>query len=71
MAKNDVILEPATYSVKEAAQVIGIHYLTAYELVKQGKLPSMRAGKRILVPRLALHKLIERGVDSSLPSIGD
>ncbi len=68
---NQSSAERATYSVKEAAQVLGIHYLTVYELVREGSLPVMRAGKRILIPRLALHRLIEQAApNSTVPEIG-
>jgi len=47
-------------SVPEAAELLGISRNNAYELVKRGELPSIKLGKRKLVPRIALeNKLAE------------
>ena len=49
-----------TLNVEEAATVLGISRGLAYEMVKTGKIPSVRFGKRVLVPRRALEKLLEQ-----------
>jgi excisionase family DNA binding protein len=49
-------------TVPEAAEMLGISRNFAYQLVREGKLPSIRFGKRILIPRAALEKMLERGV---------
>ncbi len=38
-----------TGTVEEAAEVLGISRNSAYEAVREGEIPSMRAGRRILV----------------------
>ena len=43
-----------TLSVAEAAELIGISRALAYELVARGDLPSVRLGRRLVVPRVAL-----------------
>jgi excisionase family DNA binding protein len=48
-----------TLSVTEAAKVLGISRAFAYELVARGELPSRRFGRRVVVPRKALERLIE------------
>lgn len=48
--------------VTEAAKMLAISRNFAYELVKQGKLPVVKFGKRILIPRVALEKMLEQGV---------
>ena len=48
-----------TISVEEAARLLGISRGLAYEMVKAGKIPSIRFGRRLLVPRHALNKLLE------------
>jgi excisionase family DNA binding protein len=48
-----------TYTVQEAARLLGISRGLAYELVKQGRLPVVRLGKRLVVPRAALQRLLE------------
>lgn len=52
----------ATCSVKEAAQILGIHSWSAYEAVKRGEIPAVHIGKRILVPVPRLRALL--GVDA-------
>ena len=46
-------------TVPEAAEMLGISRNFAYDLVKQGKLPVIRFGKRLLIPRVALEKKLE------------
>ena len=48
-------------SVTEAAGLLGISRGLAYELVARGELPSLRLGRRIVVPRRALEALLEAG----------
>lgn len=43
-------------TVPEAAAMLGVSRNFGYELVKQGQLPAIRLGKRILIPRIALEK---------------
>ena len=45
----------------EAAELLGISRNNAYELVKRGELPVIRLGKRLLIPRVALDKMLEKG----------
>lgn len=48
-----------TLTVAEAAQELGIGRNAAYEAAKSGQLPSIRIGKRILVPRAALQRMLD------------
>lgn len=50
--------ERLTLSVEEAAQVLGISRVDAYELAQQGEIPAIRLGRRILVPRVALAEMM-------------
>lgn len=43
-----------TLNVAEAAKVLGVNESTVYEYVRQGEIPSVRLGAKILIPRLAL-----------------
>ena len=49
-------------TVPEAAAMLGISRNFAYELVKQKQLPVVKFGKRLLIPRVALEKMLEKGV---------
>jgi excisionase family DNA binding protein len=49
--------ERLTLTVEEAGELLGISRAFAYELVARGELPSLRLGRRLLVPRRALEAL--------------
>jgi len=48
--------QPLTYSVPQAAALIGISEWSYYEGVKRGELPGRRVGRRIVVPRIQLEQ---------------
>jgi excisionase family DNA binding protein len=49
-----------TLSIPEAGKVLGIGRSAAYEAARSGQLPTIRIGRRILVPLVALERLLER-----------
>lgn len=51
--------EKATLTVKEAARYLGIGKNLCYDRVKTGEIPVIKIGKRLLVPRAALDKLLQ------------
>jgi excisionase family DNA binding protein len=51
-------IECLTYSVSEAAQILGISERHAWKSVRQGDLPSFRLGGRVLIPRARLQDLL-------------
>jgi excisionase family DNA binding protein len=53
------------FTVEEAAQLLGISRSFAYEAVQRGDIPSMRIGRRILVPKAALQRFLEQ--DGKVP----
>jgi excisionase family DNA binding protein len=48
-----------TMTVDETAVVLRVNRQAAYAAVKRGQIPSIRIGKRILVPRAALERMLE------------
>jgi excisionase family DNA binding protein len=58
MPLSDEFGGPATLTVEEAARVLGISRGTAYKAVRAGEIPSIRIQRRLLVPRLALDRLL-------------
>lgn len=50
--------ERQTLTVAQAARVLGIGRNQAYEAVRRGEIPSVRIGRRIVVPRAALERLL-------------
>jgi excisionase family DNA binding protein len=53
--------ERLTYTLNEAARRLGISRALAYEAANRGELPVCRIGRRVLVPRAALLRLLEDG----------
>jgi excisionase family DNA binding protein len=51
--------ERLTLTVEECARVLGIGRQLAYEKVKTGEIPVLKIGRRLLVPRAALKKLLD------------
>jgi excisionase family DNA binding protein len=52
-------IERRTLTIEEAGQVLGLSRNTAYGLAKNGQLPTIRLGRRLLVPKAALDSLLE------------
>jgi excisionase family DNA binding protein len=50
--------EPLTYTVEQTAQLLGIGRGLAYDGVRSGDIPSVRIGRRVLIPRHALLSLL-------------
>ncbi len=51
-------VERKTYTVTEAAEILGISPASAYKSVHSGEIPSLTFGGRIVVPRRALDALL-------------
>ena len=51
--------ERLTLTVPEVAELLGIGRGTAYECVRTGEIPSIRLGGRIVIPKRALHAMVE------------
>lgn len=49
---------PKVCTVEEAAKMLKISRSSAYEGVRSGQIPSVRIGKRLLVPLAALERLL-------------
>ncbi|MHB8506490.1 MAG: helix-turn-helix domain-containing protein [Acidimicrobiales bacterium] len=46
-------------TVEEAAILLGISRGLAYELVRRGEMPSIRLGRRVVVPRRRLVRMLD------------
>jgi excisionase family DNA binding protein len=57
--------EALVLTVAEAARLLHISRNLAYELVAQGRIPHIRLGRRILIPRFGLEQWIAR--EAGLP----
>lgn len=58
-----------TLSIAEAAELVGISRTTAYELAQSGELPTVRLGRRILVPVNQLADVLGTDVDTVLDAL--
>jgi len=54
--------ERLTLTVEEAARLLGISRALAYQLVARDEIPSVRLGRRLLVPRRALDALLAQAM---------
>ena len=62
--------ESLTMTVEEAAAVLGISRGLAYQAARDGSIPTIRIGRRLLVPRRALEKLLEAPISSDIREPG-
>jgi excisionase family DNA binding protein len=67
MRLNTGIDKRLCLTVPEVAEMFGISRNFAYELVKQGQLPVIRFGKRLLIPKMALEKMLVEGLTVDKP----
>ena len=51
--------ESLTYSVELAGKLLGISRPSAFEAARRGDIPTIRIGRRILVPKKALQKMLD------------
>lgn len=49
--------QPLLLSVRQAARLMGVGTTLCWELVNSGQLPSVRLGRRVLIPRAAVERL--------------
>ena len=56
--RNRKPIKRATYTVPEAGKKLGIGKNSAYEAAHTGQIPTIRVGRRLLVPRAALDRML-------------
>ena len=61
--KGSSMDESMTLTVEQAAHRLGISRGLAYLAVHRGELPIIRIGKRLLIPRIALERMLD-GMES-------
>ncbi len=59
--------ERPVLTVSEAAELLGVSRAFAYELVVCGELPAVRLGRRIMIPRVGIQRIIENSVAELQP----
>ncbi len=63
MTKEHHKEEALTLSVEHAARLIGVSRSTAYRLVRDGELPAVRVGRRVLILKKPLMQMLEAEED--------
>ena len=53
-------MDRLTYTVNEAAAMLGSR-TTAYECVRRGEIPSLTLGRRVVISRIALERMLDGG----------
>ena len=51
-------MEKLTYNVEETGKALGLSRTSAYKAVHDGSIPAIRLGRRLVVPRVQLEKLL-------------
>ena len=51
-------MDRATLTIEQAAQILGVGRSAAYEAARRGEIPTIRIGRRVLVPRAGLDRLL-------------
>ena len=57
-----------TYTVTEVAELLGISRSSAYQCVRRGEIPSLVLGRRVVVPRSAVERLLTGVEERTLPT---
>ncbi|MDQ2086480.1 helix-turn-helix domain-containing protein [Herbivorax sp. ANBcel31] len=60
---------PISLNAEDIAKILNISRPYAYQLLKEGKIPTLRLGKRILVPKNEFLKWIEENTVSSVKEV--
>lgn len=56
-------MDKLTYSIPEAARVLGISTNLAYKLVREGRIPAIKLGdKRLVISKKELERFVEAGL---------
>jgi excisionase family DNA binding protein len=53
-------LERVTWTRREAARILGMSETAVFYATQRGEIPSLRIGKRVLIPRAGLQRLIDK-----------
>ncbi len=56
-------MDRLTYTVTEAAALLGISRTTAYACVRRGEIPSLTLGRRVVISRVVLERMLDGALD--------
>lgn len=55
--------ERVTWTIEEAAKLLGVSRAAAYDAARRGDIPTLRFGRRWVVPRHALEEMLRAAPD--------
>lgn len=58
VSDKELPVERQTYTIAEAARILGVSKETLYKAAARGDLPHIRFGKRVLIPRAFIERLL-------------
>ena len=61
---DQISLERRTLAVSEVARILGVSRSTAFVMAKSGQLPTIRVGRRVVVPIAPLNRLLGESGDA-------
>jgi excisionase family DNA binding protein len=61
--ENEQKMKRLTFTVSEAATILGISEYLAYGMVKSGDLKAIKLGRRWLVPRVVLEEMLGEKIE--------
>lgn len=56
---DEMNADKAAYSVEEVAKLLGTGRGQTYQAVRDGSIPCIRIGRRVIIPKAAFHRWLE------------
>ena len=56
------------YSIRQTAEVLNVSYQTVFRKISEKEIPSIRMGKKVLVPAAFIESLITQAISESKKS---
>ena len=56
-------IDRLTYTVTQTAGLLGISRTSAYECVRRGEIPSLTLGRRVVISRVAVDRMLDGAPD--------
>jgi excisionase family DNA binding protein len=63
--------ERVVYTVPEAGRLLGLSRNGSYEAAKRGEIPTIRIGRRLLVPKVPFHRMLDPMATGTVGSAND
>lgn len=57
--------ERQVLNLAEAGKILGLPRTTVFAAVKRGEIPHIRIGRRLLIPRIGIQRMLEQAGDGA------